>query len=415
VTTAITALDDMTALAARRKSAEATEMIVGISNFETGGTNRLLILELRGTNVTMSATLAVGAAISTLAMTDADGKSYLFAGGKFAPGRFPEAAPSHLFLLKEGNWVEDRRAAAVLARVGAVTGAAWADLNDDGAPELLVTCDWGGIRIFELKDGALRGVTEEWGTGAFVGRWQSIATGDFDQDGNVDFVAGNWGTNSFYNQAEDGQVELFFGDYNDDGRVEMIEAYRDGDGKVVPWREKTFFAESLPWLAQKFPTHAAYAAAPITEILGERGAKGSSVRTKTLASTLFLNRGGKFEAVPLPREAQFTPVFGITAADFDRDGFPDLALAQNLFGTREQDGPLDAGRGLLLRGSGGGKMTSISGMESGVIAYGEQRGMAAADFDKDGRLDLVVGQNGTETKLFRNNVLRTPGIRAERK
>ncbi|MGZ8939896.1 MAG: FG-GAP repeat domain-containing protein, partial [Limisphaerales bacterium] len=117
----------------------------------------------------------------------------------------------------------------------------------------------------------------------------------------------------------------------------------------------------------------------------------------------------------LPRDAQFTPVFGIAVADFDSDGFQDLALAQNLFGTREQDGPLDAGRGLMLLGSAGGNMTALSGMQSGVIAYGEQRGIAAIDFDKDGRPDLAIGQNGTETKLFRNTHDQNGTRRAEAK
>ena len=126
------------------------------------------------------------------------------------------------------------------------------------------------------------------------------------------------------------------------------------------------------------------------------------MRTKTLASTLFLNRGTKFEAMPLPREAQFTPVFGVVVADFDNDGFQDIALAQNFFGTRENDGPMDAGRGLILRGLAGGKMTPMSAVESGIAAYGEHRGIAASDFDKDGKIDLAIGQNGAKTKLFVN-------------
>jgi len=294
------------------------------------------------------------------------------------------------------------KAKAVLDKLGVVTGATWADLNADSAAELLVTCDWGAVRIFELEDGALNERSKDWGTSEFIGRWQSIATGDFDKDGKLDFVAGNWGTNSFYNQALDGQVELYFGDYDGNGRVEMIEASRGADGKAVPWREKGFFESSMPWLAGKFETHAKYAIAPMSEILGERASKGRTVRTRTLASTLFLNRGTKFEAVALPREAQFTPVFGLATADFDGDGFLDMALAQNCFGTREQDGPQDAGRGLILHGGANGKITAMSGMESGVMAYGEQRGVVAADFNKDGRIDLVLSQNGGETKFYRN-------------
>jgi hypothetical protein len=48
----------------------------------------------------------------------------------------------------------------------------------------------------------------------------------------------------------------------------------------------------------------------------------------------------------------------------------------------------------------------VPGHRSGVIAHGEQRGAAAADFDRDGRLDLVLTQNGAETVLLRNATAR---------
>jgi enediyne biosynthesis protein E4 len=398
--TGIIAPDDLSAIVAWRKSKEAAELILGVSNFETGGTNRLILVEARGTNFTETGTLKVDAAIGALALTRMGETMALFAGGKFVPGRFPEAAPSHLFLLRDGKWTEQR--VAMLEKFGTVTGAIWSDLNQDGKAELLVACDWGSIHILEFADGTLVDRSKDWGMEEWVGRWQSVATGDFDGDGKMDFVGGNWGLNSYYNQVADGNVELFFGDYNGAGRIEMIEAHRLKDGRIVPFRDKTFFEQSLPWLAQAFPTHEAFAAAAMKEILGAHSAKGTSVRTRTLASMLFLNRERKFEAVALPREAQFTPVFGMAVADFDGDGFQDLALAQNFFGTREADGPLDAGRGLILRGGAGGKMKAMSGMESGVMAYGEQRGIAAVDFDKDGKVDLVIGQNGTETKVYRN-------------
>ena len=52
----------------------------------------------------------------------------------------------------------------------------------------------------------------------------------------------------------------------------------------------------------------------------------------------------------------------------------------------------------------------MPGQRSGLLVYGEQRGVAYADLDGDGRLDLAVSQNGAPTKLFRN-VGATPGIR----
>jgi hypothetical protein len=403
ISSGVNAPDDLTSIVARRKTPNSAEVIVASSNFETGRSNQIILLEVRGTNFSQTGVLPVEAAIGSLALTDGGGEFLLFAGGKFIPRRYPTAAPSHLFVHRSGEWMEDSKARELLSQVGAVSGAAWADLNDDASPELLVSCDWGPIRIFEYKDGALSDRTQEWGMGAWFGRWQSIATGDFDGDGRIDFAAGNWGTNSLYNQAADGQVEVYFGEFTEPGRVDMIEAYQTSSGKVAPWRDIVAFEDSLPWLPATFSTHLAYSEASVNQILGSKAAKATSIRTKTLASTVFLNRGNHFEAVPLPREVQFAPVFGIAVADFDLDGIQDLALAQNFFGTRETDGPLDAGRGLLLRGRSGGHFESMAGTASGFIAYGEQRGCAVADFNHDGRADLVVGQSGSETKLFVNS------------
>jgi len=125
---------------------------------------------------------------------------------------------------------------------------------------------------------------------------------------------------------------------------------------------------------------------------------------------LFLNRGNGFEPVPLPMEAQLAPVFGVSVADFNGDGHEDVFLSQNFFGNQPETPRYDAGRGLLLMGDGKGRLKAVPAQESGIKVYGEQRGAAVADFDGDGRVDLVVTQNGAATKLFRNAGAQ-PGLR----
>jgi hypothetical protein len=96
------------------------------------------------------------------------------------------------------------------------------------------------------------------------------------------------------------------------------------------------------------------------------------------------------------------PAFAACVGDFDGDGFDDLFLSQNFFQVTNPISRDDAGRGLWLQGNGKGQFRALDGNESGVKVYGEQRGAALCDFDHDGRIDLVVSQNNSMTKLFHN-------------
>jgi hypothetical protein len=166
----------------------------------------------------------------------------------------------------------------------------------------------------------------------------------------------------------------------------------------------------MPFLLEHFSSNHSFSEASATQILGDRMARAHKAEANTLASMVFLNRGGRFEARTLPDEAQWSPVFGIAVADLDGDGREDILLAQNFFGTPAEGPRQDAGRGLVLKGDGAGGFTPVPGDESGVRIYGEQRGCALADYDGDGRVDALICQNAEATRLF-HNVGATPGLR----
>jgi hypothetical protein len=164
---------------------------------------------------------------------------------------------------------------------------------------------------------------------------------------------------------------------------------------------------AVPVLRTRVRSFAAYAGATVQELLA---AEVGVVSVNASEHLLWLNRGDRFESRPLPVEAQFAPAFGVTVADADGDGNDDVFLSQNFFPTELGSPRLDAGRGLWLLGDGAGGLKATPGAESGVLVYGDQRGAALADYDGDGRVDVVVSQNGFETKLY-HNVGARPGVR----
>jgi hypothetical protein len=355
-----------------------------------------------------------------LALADVDGDGFLdlFVGGRVIAGRYPEITSSLLFRGNGVNFALENENCKRLAEVGLVSGAVFSDLDGDGLPELILACEWGPVRVFRNDHGKLtawnppvEGLGPQLTTlNQLTGWWNGVTTGDVDGDGRPDIVVSNWGRNTKYQRHRERPLSLYYGEWKGNSTLEPVEAcYDSGMQKIVP--TCTFaVARTLPWVIEKFPTQESFGAAGVAEVLGERMPTAKVLQAAWLETTLFLNRGDHFEARILPLEAQLTPAFGICVADFDGDGNEDIFLSQNFFAVDGDTPRYDAGRGLVLKGDGKGDFKAIPGQTSGVQVYGEQRGCAVADFNGDGRTDLVVTQNGAETKLYQN-LSAKPGLR----
>ena len=385
-------------------------LLAGVSNYEDGLTNGGA-LRMYDPASGRSGEMLVGTAfaVGPLAAADVDGDGSLevFVSGRSVAGRYPEAAPSMLLRNQGGRLTPVTR----WDDLGLVTAACFTDLDGDGRPDLVLAREWAPPRFFRNESGRLT----EWApvlegaSGSFSGLWNAVVAGDFDEDGRLDLVLGNWGRNTRWSASGTAPRRLWYGDFGSGQGLDLAESWFDPGLKADrPEREMGLWAALYPAVRERVGSLVAFSKATLPMLLGDALSAARSVSVDTVDSVLLLNRGDRFLVKPLPAVAQRAPVSSLCVADFDGDGHDDVFLSQNLSTAHPFAERSDAGRGLWLRGDGRGGF--VPEESSGVVVHGDGRGAAVCDYDGDGRVDLAVGQNGFETTLWRN-IGGRPGLR----
>ena len=304
---------------------------------------------------------------------DGDGDVDLFVGMRLLPGKV--GVPMGGFLLiNDGKGYFEMTMPESLKNIGLITDAVWNDVDGDKDPDLLVAGEWTTLRLFRNDKGKLADISKDAGFGATSGLWKRIEAGDFNKDGRMDFVVGNMGLNSRLKAKTGEPLTLVFNDFDKNGQPEQI-LCRYNEGKLLPYVLRGDMMSNLPMLKKKYLRYDAYAGKTIEDIFTPEQRKDAiTLEAEMLESVVLINLGGgKFEVRALPSEAQFAPLFGIATADLNGDGNLDILAGGNFLGCKPEFGHLDADYGTVLLGDGKGGFTAKRSRESGMQIVGEVR------------------------------------------
>ena len=340
---------------------------------------------------------------------DNDGDLDLFVGGRVKPKRYPEAVNSFILRndTKDGKVLftdVTSQIAPELDKFGLACDAVWTDFDNDGWMDLIVVGEWMPICFFKNNNGRFSNTTAQTGLQNAIGWWNSITAGDFDNDGDIDYIAGNLGLNSFFKASDKEPIQIYAGDFDEDQSYDAITTLylpdSKGERREYPANVRDDMIKQMIRTRRKFASYREFGEADITKVLSEEERKkGQHLKANYLASAYIQNNGNnRFALKPLPVQAQLAPLYGMVAEDVNSDGLLDIVITGNDFSNEVTNGRYDALNGLLLLGRGNGNFASVNLQESGIYIPGDGKGLAA--LMNNNKLTLAATQNRNRLQLF---------------
>ena len=351
---------------------------------------------------------------------DRDGDLDLFIGSRVLPMAYPKADRSYILRNEstQGNvkFIDvTKEVSPELQYPGLISDALWTDFNGDFWPDLILAEEWKPIRFFENKEGILHEITDSTGIQDNYGWWNSLSAADLDNDGDTDYVAGNFGKNINFKADKEMPVRLYAKDLDDNGMIDPLISYylRDSVGTKKeylyhPWQD---VVKQYVGIRKRFNSFGEFGEATLPEVFPDGLLDDAMKLTFNYMQTSWIeNLGdGKFESHPLPIGAQLAPVYGIITTDFNNDNLLDIALVGNDFGMEVQQGPADAFIGILLKNKGNGSFEAISLEESHFMVPGDAKSLVRLTVANEKSI-LVASQNNDFLKVYESTTNLAPQL-----
>ena len=344
---------------------------------------------------------------------DADGDLDLFVGGRVVSAAYPTSPKSFLLKNENGKFIDvTSEYFPELKNIGMVTDALWSDFDNDGKPDLILTGEWMPVTFLRNTGASFEKINS--GIEDRIGWWNSLVSGDFDADGDMDYIAGNLGLNSNYVATPEEPMTIIAKDIDENGLIDpMVFCYMTGDDgirKSFPIASRDDMVSQVISMRKKYPTYKSYGMTAMDDIWNSINKENAIVLQATEMRTSYIENlgNGKFTMEPLPIEAQEAPIYGMLCDDFDGDGNLDALLVGNDYGMDSYSGRHDAFSGLCLQGQGNGEFKALPLAKTGFFVNGDAKGLTKIHSSKNKDL-LIATQNQDDLLVFESeqkNILK---------
>jgi hypothetical protein len=328
---------------------------------------------------------------------DNDGDLDLFVGGNLVPRKYPLAPKSFLLKNNNGVFVDETKNSPSLSQVGMISESIFTDYDKDNDLDLIMVGEWMAPTLFNNNNGVFEKNEATSGFEDTEGWWFSITAGDFDLDGDQDYVLGNIGKNNKFQPKKDKPIFIYAKDFDNNGSFDVALS-KVNNGKLVPVRGKECSSEQNPFLLDKINSYKEFASLEMKDIYGEDKLKDAYKLTAHVFESVYVENlgNGGFKTKKLPNMAQTGPTLSFVTKDFNNDGFLDIMGVGAIYDAEVETIRYDSNYGYVLLGDGKGNFKYSK--EYNPFIDSDSKDMT--EININGKAHFIVVSNNAPLKIF---------------